>query len=282
MKRKVRSPVVWVGGKSRLLDWLLPLLDVPARVYVEPFGGSAAVLLNRPRAAVEVYNDADGQLVNLLRCVAQHPQELKRLIEQTPYARQVYDEELAWLKRGGPGSMTDLQRAARWWWLCLASFSGSLGCGFGTAATETQTAYVHRRIAVIDEASARLRDVLIERADFRVILERYDTPETLFYCDPPYVGHEDAYDKLGPCFTEADHRDLAALLGAVQGRVALSYYPCDLVDELYPPRGTRGWRRETKAWVSTLSNPRAAPGADYQRTELLLLNYDPPSQGTLF
>jgi len=72
---------------------------------------------------------------------------------------------------------------------------------------------------------------------------------------------------------------VSALLGAVQGRVALSYYPCDLVDELYPQDR---WRRETKAWLSTLSNPKSAPDADYQRTELLLLNYDPPSQGTLF
>ena len=77
-RRVLRSPLVWVGGKARLLDWLLPQLDVPCALYAEPFGGSASVLLNRAKSAIEVYNDLDGALVTFLLCVKHHPAELER------------------------------------------------------------------------------------------------------------------------------------------------------------------------------------------------------------
>lgn len=279
VKNKVRSPLVWVGGKTRLLDWLLPQLNIPCRVYVEPFGGSAAVLLNRERVPVEIYNDADGEVVNLLRCVAAHPEELQRQLAVVPYAREIYTKENAWLRAGQPGSMTDLQRAARWWWLNMASFGGQMGAGFGCTAKESMQKKTRSRIQCIDQASERLRDVLIEHEDFRVVIDRYDRPGALLYCDPPYVDHEDPYKGEGAGFTEADHRDLAELLNKAQGKVALSYYPCRLVDELYP---APAWRRSEKRHLCVLTNFREVPDADQERTELLLMNYDPPAQQQLF
>lgn len=178
----------------------------------------------------------------------------------------------------GPGCRGDAC-VARWWWLCLAAFGRSPSAGFGTATSESIPIRTRRRINAIGEASARLRDVLVEHADFRVVIERYDCPDALLYCDPPYAGHEELYAGEGRGFTEADHRDLAALLNAAKGKVALSYYPCDLVEELYP---SPPWRREEKAWLCTLSNPKSAPDANYQRSELLLMNYAPPAQQLLF
>lgn len=276
MKRRVRSPLVWVGGKSRLVDWILPHLEVPCQSYVEPFGGSAAMLLNRPRVPCEVYNDLDQSLVRFLLCVREHPAELERLVLGLPYARAHHQAEQEWLRLGCPGRMTDLQFAARWWWLNLTGFGGQLTGGFGTAVDD-RVPQVHRRIATVHEASARLRDVLIECEDFRVVIERYDTPDTLFYLDPPYVGCETVYVEGG--MREADHRDLARMLGALQGKAAVSYYPCPLVDELYPEPH---WRRITKRWIKSLGLLAHEGDAAPESTELLLLNYDPPIQQNLF
>jgi DNA adenine methylase len=276
MRRHVRSPITWVGGKSRLVDWLLPHLSVPCRVYCEPFGGSASVLLNRDRVEVEVYNDLDQALVTFMLCCREHPGELERLVAGLPYSRVHHHAEAAWFKLGCPGRMTDLQFASRWWWLNLAGFGGQIDAGFGVSVTESHAGKMDRRILTIHEASRRLRDVVIECADVRVILDRYDTPETLFYLDPPYVGAEGVYDEGG--FSERDHRDLGARLAAVQGKAVVSYYPCALVDEIYP---ADRWRRETKQRASTLANFRDAPDAETHVTELLLLNYDPPTQRSL-
>lgn len=274
-KFRLRSPITWVGGKARLVDWIIPHLRVPCVTYCEPFGGSAAVLLNRDPAEVEIYNDVDGALATFMLCVREHPDELLRAVGELPYARSHHQQETEWMRKGCPGRMTDIQFAARWWWLNMTGYGGQLLAGFGTGSQESMTVKAKSRQAILELASRRLSDVLIEADDFRKVIPRYDSDVALFYCDPPYVGTEDVYLEGGK-FGEADHRELAALLNSVQGRVAVSYYPCALVDELYPA-GT--WRRVTREWKKSLGQPQAEQLAD--STELLLLNFDPPAQRSL-
>lgn len=277
MRNQIRSPLRWVGGKSRLVDWLRPHLDIRCSIYCEPFGGSAALLLNREPVKVEVYNDSDGGLATLMLCVRDHPGELQRLVAGLPYSRQFHRSEVDWLKRGCPGRMTDLQFAARWWWLNLAGFSGFLDRGFGIKTGSNMPQSIARQVLSIDTVSHRLRDVLIENDDFRAVVKRYDTPSTLFYCDPPYVGSEGVYREGN--FGEEDHRDLARMLNAIKGFAAVSYFPCPLIDELYP---ADRWRRIKKRRFNSLG----AVGAKKQQcTELLLLNYEiaacTPSRGPI-
>lgn len=274
MARRLRSPILWVGGKARLADWIVPQLRIPANTYVEPFGGSASILLNRDPAAVEVYNDLDGALATFMLCVRDHPEELLRHITDLPYARLHHDQEQEWMKAGCPGRMTDIQFAARWWWLNVSGYGGQLTGGFGTARLEGMQVKVRSRAAVIDTASKRLSDVLIEHDDFRVIIARYDSPVTLFYCDPPYVGAESVY--IEDAFSEADHIELARLLNSIEGKAAVSYYPCPLIDELYP---ADRWRRNVKKWKKSLGAAHAEQLTESE--ELLLMNYDPPKQGRL-
>jgi DNA adenine methylase len=272
-KHKIRSPLLWIGGKARLLNWILDYLDVPCRSYIEPFGGSASVLLNRPRVPLEVYNDSDGELVNLLRCVSAHPDELVRQVDSIPYSREIYKLEAAWLRSRCLGSLTDLQRAARFWWLNLASYGGlTYSGGFSTSRACNHAARTRRHIASLHDAAERLKDVVIENADFREVINRYSDGKALIYCDPPYVGKEYIYQGGGSGFSESDHHDLAKLLNTQSGQVAVSYYPCDLVEELYPPNK---WHRVERRHLTTLPNSRNTTTASRHRTELLLLNYEP-------
>lgn len=268
----LRTPCIWIGGKIRLVNWILPCLDVDCTTYVEPFGGSAAVLLNRPPAPIEVYNDLDGALVTFMLCFKNHYDELCRQIRDMPYSREMFRSDLAWLKSGCPGRLTDIQFAARWWFLNLLSYGGAMD-GFGTAVRANRARGFIDRQGSLYATHLRLMNVLIEHEDFRTIIERYDSESTLLYCDPPYIGAEKVY-RNGAVFDEQSHRDLASLLNKVQGKVALSYYPHPLLDELYPKRK---WRRLTKEWSKSLhGTPRGERGIAAQRprsTELLLMNY---------
>jgi DNA adenine methylase len=270
----VRTPCVWIGGKIRLVNWILPCLDVDCATYVEPFGGSAAVLLNRAPSPVEVYNDLDGALVTFMLCFKNHYDELCRQIRDLPYSRELFRSDLAWLKSGCPGRLTDIQFAARWWYLNLLSYGGAMD-GFGTAVGSNRARGFMDRQDSLRVTHSRLRQVLIEHEDFRTIIPRYDSDRTLFYCDPPYIGTEQVY-RNGAEFGEQDHRDLAALLNSVQGRVAVSYYPHPLLDKLYPKRK---WCGVTKDWSKSLhGTPGRERNTAAQRprsTELLLMNYKP-------
>ncbi|MCB1219092.1 MAG: DNA adenine methylase [Planctomycetales bacterium] len=149
---KVRTPCVWVGGKTRLANWILPLIDVECKTYVEPFGGSAALLLNRDPVDVEVYNDIDSALVTFMLCIKHHYHELVREISELPISRDLYRKDLRWLKDGYPGVMTDIQFAARCWYLNLNSFGGITGGGFGTGKHQNRT--FRNRSKILDAAMA--------------------------------------------------------------------------------------------------------------------------------
>lgn len=229
----------WYGGKFSHLDWLLPLLPQTVH-YCEPFGGSAAVLLNRLPAAVETYNDIDGEVANFFRVLRDQKDALIQAIGLTPFSREEFRLAIA----EPLVAITDLERARRFfvrarqvrtglaqtasegrWANCLltsrAGMAGAVSRWLGS-------------VEGLSEIVQRLLRVQIENDDALAVISRYDSPDTLFYCDPPYV-HEARTDAKAYAYemTDVQHRQLAALLHTVQGKVALSGYPCDLMDELY-------------------------------------------------
>jgi DNA adenine methylase len=189
--------------------------------YIEVFGGAGWVLLRKDKhASFEVYNDADGELVNLFRCVKFHPAELQRELEWCINSREVFNDYRA----GIPG-LTDIQRAARFFMLVKYSYGcdrTSYGC--------TSKPGMANAIADLDLIHQRLQRVVIEHKDFADIIRAYDRPDALFYCDPPYMGTEAYYDVR---FTWSDHERLCERLRNIKGRFLLSYNECPAVRELY-------------------------------------------------
>jgi DNA adenine methylase len=202
------------GGKTRLLAHILPL--VPAhKVYVEPFCGACAVLLAKPPAPAEVINDADGDLVNFYRYVVHHPDaltaELKLWIGS---ARRNFDT-----LRRNPG-VTDLQRAARWYLLRVASY-GALSETFGRIRNAYHGYEAARHDVLIARLRERLARVTIESGDWEAVTKFFDTPETFFFFDPPYV--DCAKTSYAP-FTTTDMARVRARLADLKGRWLLT---CD-------------------------------------------------------
>ena len=221
---------------------LLPLF--PSHyTYVEPFGGGASLLFAKAPSPVEVYNDLDGGLVNFFR-VLRDPRKFKqfyRLAQLTPYAREEYNS----CRETWQDCADDAERAYRWFVVARMSFSGLFGVSWSSAVTTSRRGMASTCslwlscIEGLPQVAERLLRVQIEQADFRVILDRYDTPETLFYCDPPYVHDTRKGKRYAHEMTLDDHADLVTLLLGIQGKAILSGY----AHPVYQPLEKAGWQR---------------------------------------
>jgi len=234
----------WYGGKFSHLDFLLPLIPKDATHFCDVFGGSAAVLLNVEPYLVETYNDLDSDLVNFFEVLRTDDVNLIKAIGLTPFSR----EELVHACTPEDG-LSKLERARRFyirarqtrtglaqkssegrWAHCVltsrAGMSGAVSRWLGS-------------VEGLSEIAQRIQRVQIENAPANEVIQRYDTPDTVFYVDPPYVhssrGDSSAY---GYEMTDEDHIDLANVLNSVRGRVVLSGYRTKLYDQLYG-----NWRR---------------------------------------
>jgi DNA adenine methylase len=259
----------WYGGKFSHLDWLLPLLP-ECHHYCEPFAGSAAVLLNRAPSPVETYNDLDGEVCNFFRILRDDGEKLARAIGLTPFSR----EEFALACTLDP-DVSPLERARRFYVRARQVRTGlAQTASVGRWANCKQTSragmsgVVSRWLGATEMLPAiaeRLLRVQIENRPAADVIRLYDSPHTLFYCDPPYVhttrGDASVYAHE---MTDAEHVELAALLNEVQGKVALSNYDCDLLDDLYP----------APKWRKLKRPPRTNHATKGQRVEVLWTNYD--------
>lgn len=266
---------------------LLPLL-CECQTYVEPFGGGASLLFAKPPSPVEVYNDLDEGLVRFYR-VLRDPELFERFrcrIELTPYARAEYD----WCRDTWQECDDEVERAARWFTVARQSFAGQFGTGWGrviTASNRGMGIACAAWLSAVDRLPAvheRLQRVQIECQDWRTILTRYDTPETLFYVDPPYIPETRSAGGYAHELTDDDHRELVERLLGLEGRAMLSGYP----HQIYQPLEDAGWDRrewQTASHAAARTKATGIQGAGSMlekqpRTEVAWRNYR--VQGRLF
>lgn len=211
------NPIIpWPGGKRRLLKHLYP--HFPAHeCYVEAFaGGAAALLMRQVPAPVEVLNDINGDLVRLYRCVRHHLDEFVRQFRWALNSRQMFE----WAQMEKPETLTDIQRAARFYYLQKLAFGGKVqGQSFGYVASGNGPRLNLLRIE--EELSAvhlRLASVIVEHGPWIEVVERYDRPATLHYLDPPYWETEG----YGVDFPFAEYERMASWMRAAKGKVVLS------------------------------------------------------------
>lgn len=218
------SLVRWAGGKGKQLNDLLPLIP-QTRVFVEPFGGGCSVLLNRERSEVEVYNDLDGALVNLfevLRGDDTHA-EFARLLDLTPYSREVFEECLSF-----DGIADPTRRAVAFYTVLNQSISGKRLASKGDwsrGRADNLASRWFQRQEKLGGIHERIRHVQIECRDALDILQEWDTDETTFYCDPPYIldtRRKKRYYAVEP--GDEYHKELVDVLLRVRGNVVLSGY----------------------------------------------------------
>jgi len=209
------NPIIpWIGGKRRLADHLIPRFP-KHECYVEVFAGGAALYFLRPPAAVEVINDINGDLINLYRVVQHHLEEFVRQFKWALTSRQVFK----WLQDTPPETLTDIQRAARFYYLQQNCFGAKIESqSFGTATTSPPGLNLLRLEETLSAAHLRLAATFIERLDWKACIDRYDRSHTLFYLDPPYWETEG----YGVPFEYAEYVAMAARLRTLKGRAIVS------------------------------------------------------------
>lgn len=209
------KPIVpWLGGKRRLAKHILPMLPTHT-CYVEPFCGAAAILFAKQPAEVEVLNDINGELVNLYRIVQHHLEEFIRQFKHALISRQLYD----WLKETPPHVLTDIQRAARFYYLQKMAFGGKIaGQNFGVSSTSPPRLNLLRFEEELSMAHLRLSRCYIEHLEWHDCVEKYDGKNTLFYLDPPYWATEG----YGVEFDLEQYDRIAAYARSIKGRMIIS------------------------------------------------------------
>lgn len=209
------KPIVpWIGGKRRLAKHLLPLFP-EHQCYVEPFAGGAALYFMKQPAEVEVLNDINGELVNLYRVVKHHLGEFAQQFKWALVSRQLY----SWLNDSTTENLTDIQRAARFFYLQKMAFGGKVdGRTFGIATTSPPRLNLLRIEEDLSAAHLRLSRTYIEHLAWDACILRYDRPHSLFYCDPPYWGTEG----YGVGFGLEQYARMADLARTIKGKMVIS------------------------------------------------------------
>jgi len=268
-------PFSYFGGKTRLAPWIVAHLPAH-RHYVEPFAGSLAVLLAKPRAKLETVNDLDGDLMTFWRVLRDRPEELVRACALTPHARAEFEGCWASVELG---IADDLERA-RAVWVLLSQGRGARAWRSGWrhfadpgGTSVGMPGYLHAYLGRMVDAAERLAGVSLEARHALDVIERYGRHDgVLIYADPPYLDSERrAATYRVEMGSEDEHRALAVALHAARAAVILSGYDSPLYDDLYDD-----WHRvETATWTGN-----AAKGTG-DRVEVLWSNV-PLGATTLF
>ena len=260
MNVPTRPVLRWHGGKWLLAPWIISHFP-PHRVYVEPFGGGGSVLLRKPRAYAEVWNDLDGEAVNLFQVLRDEAQaqRLVRLLELTPFAREEFETTYQTPEEPVERARALLVRA----FMGFGSNGHNRVTGFRANSNRSGTTPAHdwaNYPGCLHAAIERLRGVVIENRSAFDLMPQHDRSATLFYVDPPYVmeTRADTSKDYAHELTDDDHVRLLDLLEGLTGMVILSGYPSGLYD-------TR-----LKHWQRIEREARADGAA--KRTEVLWLN----------
>lgn len=213
------APVApWLGGKKALAKTLIERIEgVEHKSYVEPFVGMGGVFLRRAyRPESEVINDFNGEIINLFRILQRHYPQFMDCLKFQISSRREFER----LRSIDPATLTDLKRAARFLYLQRQAFGGQVRGVFGVAAARSSRFDLTRLGPILEEAHERLAGVVFESLDWKDVVERYDTPSTLFYLDPPYFGGEKDYGK--DMFDRQQYKTMAETLGKIKGKFLLS------------------------------------------------------------
>jgi DNA adenine methylase len=262
MTQAVLKPVLkYPGAKWKLASWIISHMPKHT-TYLEPYFGSGAVFFQKPPSKVETINDLDGNVVNLFRVIRERPEELARLIEFTPWAR---DEYYASYEKTGD-SMED---ARRFLVRCWQAFGTRLNSRTGwrhdkstLVMNKTSTwLQIPERILIV---SKRLQLAQIENMKAKDCINSHCSKEVFLYVDPPYVLDTRAGTLYAHEMTDADHIELLEVLDRHPGPVLLSGYACQLYDErlkhwtrrTHKAQAEKGLERTEVLWI----NPNAAEG----------------------
>lgn len=265
--KPTRPVIPYFGGKWKIADWICSYFP-KHRIYIEPFGGAASVLMRKEPSKVEIYNDLNDEIVNLFRILRDPAaaEKLRELLNLTPYARTEWQDCSEF-------STDPIEQARRTIVISVMSCNSGKAIRrqsngmkvFSKEHTHAKTFRNHTNSLKI--VTQRLQNVIIENHDAVKVMTQNDTKETLHFVDPPYLaeGRKDKTEMYSyELLTGSDHQQLAEVLRSLKGSVVLSGYPSDLYKELFEDFGWKSF--------STKSSDGSSKKGESLRTEVIWLN----------
>ncbi len=212
-----KGPIPYLGGKTRLAKQIISRIEkIPHQCYIEVFAGGAQVFFRKETSRSEVLNDINGDLINLYRVIQNHLEEFIRQFRWCLVSRDEFERQ----RQQRSDLLTDVQRAARFYYLQKLAFGGKLGGVYGISTTSPPRLNLLRIEEELSQVHLRLTRVNIERLSWQDCLRHYDRPNSFFYLDPPYWGSENDYGK--EIFRQEEFTEMAAILSKLQADWLLS------------------------------------------------------------
>lgn len=263
--------IPYFGGKSYLANWIISNFpsDYQAHSYCEVFGGGGWVLFKKEPSNLEIYNDLNEDLVNLFRIIRDNYRMVYHHANWSLHSRAMFEE--AKVKLSNERCLSDVEHAISFALHKIQSFSaGGSTWAYRVSGERPFSGKWLPFLKRMELINARLKKVQIECLDFEKIIRKYDSPNTLFYLDPPYLDHENYYKTKKVDFTQNDHERLAQILKQIKGKFALSYYDHGFVRSHY-----KGFKIISKQMpkYSIRSFGKNAKHHKPLGKELLILNY---------
>lgn len=256
----MKAILKYPGAKWRIADWIIGHFPAGYKVYLEPFFGSGAVFFTKPKSQIETVNDLDGSIVNLFRVCRDNPAELIRRIELTPFSR----EEFIACMEPTPDTIEQARQTLVRYWQSFGTSNSSRG-SWKNSQTENSPDNIYQwnqLPKIIQRICGRIKEAQIENYDAIDLIRRYNTPEVLIYCDPPY-NEEIRKKNMYKCeLNDAGQKKLLQALKASKAKVVLSAYD----NELYNSE-LQGWYTDEKITTAQMG---------LKRTEKLYMNFQPP------
>ena len=259
----MKTPISYYGGKQKLVATILPLIP-PHTLYCEPFIGGGAIFFAKDPSEVEVINDTNRELINFYRVVQNDFVSLEKEVRISLHSRSLHRD--AQVINAAPHLFPEVKRAWAIWVLSTQSFSSNLDgpWGYDKGKNVTSKKVSNKRTSFTEDLAIRLQNVQIECTDALRIIASRDTPESFFYCDPPYYnsdcGHYDGY-------TIDDFEALLKLLASIQGKFLLSSYNSPLLQQYIKQQG---WHTMSREMQVSVTNPKSRGKT---KVEVLTANY---------
>lgn len=258
----------YMGNKSSIADWIVPSFPAGMKTYVEVFGGTFAIGMNKPKHEIEVFNDFNPHLANLFEVNRVKHKEFIEAIKELHISEYLYNHY--WDNHNDYSTFPNLENAVRYFYIMCLTWGGAYEGGWGMVYKKEWTMTFETKLSTLKKIHERTKNLVVLNKDFRKCIKLFaKRPDTLLYLDPPYVGTESYYKHLAGSFTETDHVQLRDLLNKADCYWFLSYEDNEMVNDLYKK-------------YHKLSKMKFRPGTKDLRSaeEVVFTNYKP--QNTLF
>lgn len=254
----MKTPISYYGGKQSMLNDILPLIP-PHITYVEPFAGGLAVLFAKNISKAEIINDLNANVTNFYEQLKMNFEELKNIINATPYCRDVYRK--ARVIYDAPFLFSAVHRAWAFWVVTNQGFSNQIGSWRASSSRGKESRMIkNKKESFLRELSERISCVQIENADAVHLIERFDDKDTFYYLDPPYVGANQGHYRG---YSQEDFNELLEVLATLKGKFLLSSYPNEILSKFV----------KRKKWHSVGLDKFLSASNKRRKTEVLTYNY---------